>query len=110
MGGAFGKLSTHTPERVVATASGTEAVAMFGKAMLVNWFEHHAHRLLHHTVCHRRDAQRACLLTSGFGYPHPFHCLGLVSATFQTLFHGEQPSFAVFVEVTYRDAVHATSA
>ena len=76
------KLSIHTPERVMATASGTKSVALISKAMLVNGFEHHAHGLLHHSVGNRRDAQRARFFTAELGDLYPFHWLGLIAALF----------------------------
>ena len=40
---------------IMAAASGTEPVAMLGKASLVDRLEHHAYALLHHAVGDRRD-------------------------------------------------------
>lgn len=97
----------HTSQRVLATASGAEPVAVFGEAVFEDWLDGHSHRCLHHAVGDRRNTQRSLLRAARLFNPHPFDRLGLIGALLQLLIHGEQPALAVYCEAPYRDAVHA---
>jgi site-specific DNA recombinase len=76
---AFNQLSIHAPKRVMATAFGTEPVTVLGETVLKDRLQQESNSLLHHPVGHRRDPQRTRFRAAGFGYPHPFHGLGLIA-------------------------------
>ena len=97
----------HAPQRIFTSAPGAESVAVCGETVFENGLYDHSHRCLHHAVGDCRDAQRPLFRAARFFDPHPFDWFGLIGVSLQLLFHGEQPTLAVFAETIYRDAVHA---
>ena len=98
----------HLPQRVLATTSGPEPVAVPGELPLKDRPDDHLQRGLHDPVAHRRYPERALLgRVARLGDPDPSHRLGLVGPLLQVLLHVEQTVLAVFFEAFYRDAVHA---
>lgn len=105
---ALFKQLIHAPQRILATASGPEPIALSGELALKDWFYNHSQGGLYDAVEHRRYSQRPPFRAPWFGYPYPFDRLGLIGSPHYLLFNGEQPLWALFVKETYRDAVHAT--
>src|SRR5438128_2182213 len=79
----------HSPQRIVATAPGSKAVALRGKLTLEDGFNHHSERALHHAVAHGGDSQRSLFRTTGLRDPYPFDWLGLIDALLKLLVEGE---------------------
>jgi len=68
-----------SPECVLGTSSGSEAVTLCGEVPFEDWFNDVAQRCLHHSITHHRYSQWSLLGAARFGYPHPFDCCRLIA-------------------------------
>lgn len=67
-----------TSQRIFRPPSGPESVALLGKGLLENRFDHVAYRHLDHSILDRRNPQRPQFLAPQLRYPYPLDRLWLV--------------------------------
>src|SRR5579863_650106 len=88
---AFSDVLLRLGYRLMRRASGPEPVAVFGKLRVPPALQDLQHRLLHHAVQHRRDAQLSHPSVR-LGYLYPIHRLRLISPC-KKLFADDWPVF-----------------
>src|SRR5882672_1293209 len=94
------------PQRVLATLSGPETVAVRSKVSLEYWLQHHAKRRLYHPVTDRWYSQRTLLLTSRFGNVVPSDLLRSIRSTPQLLAQALQVGVQITRVLCDRDMIH----
>jgi site-specific DNA recombinase len=99
-GAAFSQQLFHPFYRLPTAPSGSKPVAVLGKVVLEDRFQHVFQGPFHRPVAHRRYAQRTLLLRARFGYPNPPRRLPAVA--FAAQFFAQSGQLGLFLRLKLR--------